>query len=148
MVCFYISRNSPGPIEFVDGYIDGVKYVKTLEDHSVPYLDTLPLSKWVNTVYQQDNARPQSSQYTKTALRNMSITVSSWPSLSPDLNIIENMWAILKRRVRKHHATSIQALRRAIEEEWAKTATKRLGEKLFDGIKFHLVRVCTRKAFW
>ena len=54
----------------------------------------------------------------------MSITVGSWPSLSPDLNIMENMWAILKRRVRKHHATTIQAIRRAIEEEWAKTATK------------------------
>ncbi len=38
--------------------------------------------------------------------------------MSPDLNPIEHMWGILKRKVEKHHVSNIQQLRDAIMEEW------------------------------
>ncbi len=41
-----------------------------------------------------------------------------WPSMSPDLNPIEHMWGILKRKVEKHHVSNIQQLRDVIMEEW------------------------------
>ncbi len=35
-----------------------------------------------------------------------------------DLNPIEHMWGILKRKVEKHHVSNIQKLRDVIMEEW------------------------------
>ena len=41
-----------------------------------------------------------------------------WPPQSPDLSPIENIWRILKQRVKKRKCTSPQELRQAIQEEW------------------------------
>ncbi len=38
--------------------------------------------------------------------------------MSPDLNPIEHMWGILKRKVEKHHVSNIQQLHDVIMEEW------------------------------
>ncbi len=38
--------------------------------------------------------------------------------MSPDLNPIEHMWGILKRKVETHHVSNIQQLRDVIMEEW------------------------------
>jgi len=40
-----------------------------------------------------------------------------WPSMSLDLNPIEHLWGILKRKVEKHHVSNIQQLREIILEE-------------------------------
>ena len=44
--------------------------------------------------------------------------IDDWPANSPDLNPIENVWRILKSRVKLHHSMTHQQLRDAIEEEW------------------------------
>ncbi len=36
----------------------------------------------------------------------------------PDLNPIEHMWGILKRKVAEHHESNIQLLSDVIMEEW------------------------------
>ncbi len=42
----------------------------------------------------------------------------AWPSMSPDLNPMEHMWGILKRKVEKHRVSNIQQLSDVITEEW------------------------------
>ena len=44
--------------------------------------------------------------------------VDNWSPQSPDLNPIENVWRILKSRVKKHKCKTAAALRTAILEEW------------------------------
>ncbi len=44
----------------------------------------------------------------------LKVKVMEWPSMSPDLNPIEHMWGILKRKVEKHHVSNIQQLRDVI----------------------------------
>ncbi len=46
------------------------------------------------------------------------LKVMSGQCLSPDLNLIEHMWGILKQKVEKHHVSNIQQLRDVIMEEW------------------------------
>jgi hypothetical protein len=41
-----------------------------------------------------------------------------WPAQSPDLNPIENVWAVMKLNVRKEKPTTVKALVRAIRREW------------------------------
>jgi len=45
--------------------------------------------------------------------------VLPWPTYSPDLNPIENLWAVLKRKIRKRRAKTIDQLEDIIHEEWA-----------------------------
>ncbi len=48
----------------------------------------------------------------------LKVKVMEWPRMSPDLNPIEHMWGILKRKVEKHYVSNIQQLRYVIMEEW------------------------------
>jgi len=45
--------------------------------------------------------------------------IEQWPANSPDLNPIENVWRILKSRVKLWKPTTKEALREAIDTEWA-----------------------------
>ncbi len=44
-----------------------------------------------------------------------------WPSMSPDLNHIEHLWGILKRKVEERKVSNIHQLRDVIIEEWKRT---------------------------
>ena len=44
--------------------------------------------------------------------------MSDWPSQSPDLNIIENMWSVLKRNLWKYNTKNINELWSLCQEEW------------------------------
>jgi hypothetical protein len=41
-----------------------------------------------------------------------------WPSNSPDLNPIENLWSIIKRRVEKRRPKNLKELDTFLHEEW------------------------------
>ena len=66
-----------------------------------------------------DGAPCHQSMSTKTYLENRKICyIPDWPPLSLDLNIIENMWYILKRNVFKRFPSTIDELWKATNEEW------------------------------
>jgi transposase len=48
------------------------------------------------------------------------LTVLPWPANSPDLNPIENIWAILKQNVEKRTVRNKEDLVKVVEDEWCK----------------------------
>ena len=48
------------------------------------------------------------------------VKVLEWPSQSPDINPIENLWAELKKRVRARRPINLSQLHQLCQEEWAK----------------------------
>ena len=54
------------------------------------------------------------------------INTLEWPGNSPELNSIENLWSIMKRKVAEQHPSSLLGLQHlmpvsyAIKEVWAK----------------------------
>jgi transposase len=52
------------------------------------------------------------------------VEVIDWPANSPDLNPMENVWAVLKDRLRKRRYSSLIGFKRCISEEWKKLSVE------------------------
>ena len=57
--------------------------------------------------------------------------VTDWPSQSPDLNVIENLWAIVKNRIFKKNPKNIYTFWTIINEEFFKIDNETI-KKLYD----------------
>ena len=51
-------------------------------------------------------------------LQKKNINVLTWPSSSPDINPIENLWAIVKNKVNKRKPKNLKELKDIFIEEW------------------------------
>ena len=68
-------------------------------------------------VFQQDNAPTHKASIVKNFFRENELEVLNWPPYSPDLNIIENFWAIVKKRLAKQ-SVSWENLEEKVQEIW------------------------------
>lgn len=76
--------------------------------------------------FQQDNSPVHTAQITQDLFETHHLNVIDWPSNSPDLNPIENLWAILKKKVEKSvgiwimkkKKLTVDEFKAIIMEEW------------------------------
>lgn len=98
------------------GVMNSQGYVKILEDGFVDAANEKLGEDWV---FQHDNARPHIAKHTKEFLDANVPEVLSWPSGSPDLSPIENLWGKLKQQVYSRNPKDTNQLETFIEEEIA-----------------------------
>lgn len=129
------------PVVFLSGRQDSQCYCETLSQGLLPFAaETFGQTRiWR---LQQDNAPIHTSAHTREWLRSNSISVLPWPARSPDLNIIENLWGILVRRVyaRGRQFANVAELQEAIEDSWA-TIDQELISKLFRSLPRRMLAV-------
>jgi transposase len=94
--------------------MNGERYIEMLRDK---------LIFWMRhhraTHFLQDGAPCHTSKKVMAFLRQQSFSLMDWPGNSPDLNPIENLWAIMKARLKKKgNISSLPNLIRAIKELW------------------------------
>ncbi|CDQ63325.1 unnamed protein product [Oncorhynchus mykiss] len=93
-------------------------YVDILKQHLKTSVRKLKLGhKWV---FQMDNDPKHTSKVVAKWLKDNKVKVLEWPSQSPDLNLIEHLWAELKKRVRARRPTNLTQLHQLCQEELAK----------------------------
>lgn len=112
--CF--SAGGVGPLVPVDGMMNGKKYVGILRKNAVPELSKRFPDK--SGIFQQDLAPCHTSKLVQSFFSSKNITVLQWPGNSPDLNPIENLWAIVRARLRTKDRSTKASLMASISEVW------------------------------
>jgi transposase len=88
-----------GPLEAVEGHINGEKYLTLLKNVVKPEMD---FSREENRVliFQQDNAKAHKAASVLQYFAEWGYEVLDWPPQSPDLSPIENIWNVMKMRLK------------------------------------------------
>ncbi len=116
MVWGCMSACGMGSLHIWKGTINAERYIQVLEQHMLPSRRRLFQGR--PCIFQHDNARPHTASITTSWLRRRRIRVLRWPACSPDLSPIENIWRIIKRKMRQRRPKTVEQLEACIRQEW------------------------------
>lgn len=108
-------------------------YVKILKNRMPDAAALFPGGVWM---LQQDSDPKHTSKQTTAWLRSnvpAFIPKAHWPPNSPDLNPMEDLWAVIQDRVYARDPRTLPALKRIIREEWAAIKPEQL-HRLVDSV--------------
>ncbi len=111
MIWGCMSAAGTGELQFLEGTMNANMYCDILKQSMIPSLRGLGR----RAVFQHDNDPKHIS-------KTLRVKVMDWPSMSQDLNPIEHLWGILKRKVEEHKVSNIHQLRDVLMEEWKRTS--------------------------
>ncbi len=92
-------------------------YQEILKQLMLPSTDQL--FKDADFIFQQDLIPAHTAKSTKSWLNDHGVDVLDCSANSPDLNPIENIWSIVKRKMRNKRPTNADELKATLKETWA-----------------------------
>ncbi len=117
-VMIWAAMSSAGvcPLCFLKSTVNAAIYQEILEHFMLPSADKLYGD--ADFIFQQDLAPAHTAKGTKSWFNDHGVTVLDWPANSPDMNPIENLWGIVKRKMdpRPNNADELKA---TVKETWA-----------------------------
>jgi len=112
--CF--SKLGLGPLVALEGTMNSENYLELIKDTLLPEIDAAGRPM----VFMQDNAPCHKAKRIMDFFAQENIETLNWPPQSPDMNPIENLWAIIKARRKKKYGvpTSRNELIEQIFDIW------------------------------
>ncbi len=117
MIWGAMSSAGVGPLCLLKTNVTAPVYQEILEHFMPPSADQL--FKDADFIFQQDLAPAHTATSTKSWLNDHGVGVLDWPANSPDLNPIENLWGIVKRKMRNKRPKNADELKATVKETWA-----------------------------
>ncbi len=143
MVWGAMSSAGVGPLCFLRSKVNTAVYQEVLEHFMLPAADQLYGD--ADFIFQQDLAPAHSAKATSTWFKDHGIPVLNWPANSPDLNPIENLWGIVKRKMRYARPNNAEELKATIRATWA-LITPEQCHRLIDSMPRHIAAVIQAKG--
>ncbi len=112
-----MSSAGVGPLCFLKINATAPVYQEILERLMLPSADQL--FKDVDFIFQHDLAPTHTAKSTKSWLNDHGVGVLDWTANSADLNCIDNLWGIVKKKMRKKRPKNADELKATVKEPGA-----------------------------
>ena len=144
MVWAAIGFTGKTELVFLEQNLNGQYYTEVLQTYLLPFAPRISGSDWI---YQHDNSSVHTSKRVSGWLNENSVKMLDWPSLSPDLNIIENLWGQLVRLVYANgrQYSTISELKMSLIENW-ENITVKYTQTLFNSMNNRIFQLILKQG--
>ncbi len=102
MIWVAMSSSGVGQLCFLKTNVNAPVYQDILEHFMLKHTSADQIFKDADFIFQQDLAPAHTAKSTKIWLKDHGVGVLDWPANSPDLNLIDSLWGIVKRKMRNN----------------------------------------------
>lgn len=141
-----ITSYGVGDLCWLPGTINSSAYINILDDYVLASRDWNDMDPGT-FIFQQDNASVHTAGAVKKFFEKKNIRVMEWPPNSPDLNIIENVWAHINSYLEKYntHPKTLDELWERVQDIWTNISQKDL-EALYESLPGRMKEVIKSKG--
>ncbi|GFW84816.1 transposable element Tcb1 transposase [Trichonephila clavipes] len=138
-----IGYHSHTPLVRIAGTLNSQRYIFEVLDPVV----LLYLQGLATTMFQQDNTRPHVARIVQRFFVNLQIQLLPWPTRSPDLSPIENMWSMVAQRLTQitPPAATPDQLWQRVEAAWSAVPHEHI-QSLFESIPKRVAAVISNNG--
>jgi transposase len=91
------------------------KYIEIPKSRVLPFLQTFAAGKGI---FQHDIAPCQNTKAAKKFIQENKISMLDWPGNSPDMNPMENLWSVVKKRLSKLDCATEERVVTSVIKMW------------------------------